>query len=185
MADDDDKTRESAASPQPTRFYQPSKQLLAKHKDAPSKFASLVKLAARKDNRALLAAASQRGDELSEAIAQLERQSSQYQQQLELKREAKAESEELRREKSHAHRLLKVAVKELRAAQERLEPFNDAASKLKEAGMRDIPHLYATGVAEGKIHPDCFFNTYMNDAVRNVHQATHHTCMLLASNPGC
>ena len=55
-------------------------------------------------------------------------------------------------------------------SQTRLQPFDDAAAKLREAGMRDIPSLYASGVTAGKIHPQSFFNTYMNDAVRNVHQ---------------
>ena len=174
----------------------------------PSKFAPLSKLAKQSSNRSLLLAAQQRGTLLNEALAKLDRQTAQYQEQLGLKRELNAATQALLKERSQLVRLLKAAAKELQTAQERLQPFDEAAAKLKEEGMRDIPRLYATGVTDGKIHPHCFFNTYahqslsrplggmlplladanlgrrgietranryMNDAVRNVHQPTHHT----------
>lgn len=146
---------------------------------APSKYAPLGKLA----KPSLLLAARQRADDLNEALAKLDRQTAQYQQQLGLKRESNAISQALLRERGQLARLLKMSTKEVLAAHERLQPFDEAAAKLKEAGMRDIPHLYATGVTTGRIHPQCFFNSYMNDAVRNVHQATHYTCVQCASNP--
>ena len=152
---------------------------------APSKYAPLSKLVQKGSTGPLLRAAQQRASELNVALAKLERQTSQYQEQRELKREARGLTDMLLKERNQLARLLKSASKELETVLERLQPFDDAAAKLKEAGMRDIPHLYATGVTQGKIHTASFFNTYMNDAVRNVHQATHHTCMPLASNPGC
>jgi hypothetical protein len=44
----------AAGSDAAKRFFEPSKKTAAKHKHAPSKCVPLVKLAARKDNRALL-----------------------------------------------------------------------------------------------------------------------------------
>ena len=101
----------------------------------PSKFAPLAKLAQQSSNKQLLAAAQQRGEALTAALAELERQTTQYQEQLELKRSAKTENEALLKENKEMVRLLKAAAKELRSALERLQPFNDAAKMLADAGM--------------------------------------------------
>ena len=125
----------------------------------PSKYAPLSKLAQRSSNSDLLRVAQHRASDLNEALAKLDRQTGQYQQQLGIKRESNAIAQALLRERGQLARLLKAAVKELQTVQERLRPFDEAAAKLKEEGMRDIPRLYATGVTDGKIHPHCFFNT--------------------------
>ena len=148
--------------------FEPSSTTRAKHRKAPSKYTPLSKLAARADTKALLAAAQQRADERNDAIHQLERYAVQYEQQVQLKREAKAESKLAREQATQMATLLRSAAKELSCAHQRLQTFDDAAAKLAEAGMRDIPRLYAQGVTTGKIHPQSFFNTYNNDAVRNV-----------------
>ena len=132
-----------------------------KSAEAPSKYAPLSKLAKKDSTGPLLRAAQQRASELNAALAKLERQTPQYLAQRELKREAKGLADVLLKERNQLVRLLKSAAKELDTALDRLQPFDDAAAKLKEAGMRNIPHLYATGVTQGKIHPQCFFNTFI------------------------
>jgi hypothetical protein len=100
----------------------------------PSKYAPLSKLAQRSSNSDLLRVAQHRASDLNEALAKLDRQTGQYQQQLGIKRESNAIAQALLRERGQLARLLKAAVKELQTVQERLRPFDEAAAKLKEEG---------------------------------------------------
>ena len=143
------------------------------------KFVTVASLM-NKPVKTLVAAIKWRADDLNAALHELARKKEQYD-------KWKGDAAELLRISRELEGALDIAVREAAAAKsaveimtERLSLFDDAAAVLAEAGLSDVPSLYAANIVRGDIAAECIFSRFMSDAMHAFEQRVPETRRLSA-----